>query len=413
MNSTPSRFPVLDGIRALSIIWLVAFHGVWFMGFFMPPAEFVRMLHAGGLATYLVMHGHLGVDLFFALSGFLITHVLLAGPPAGEGMLATFYRRRAFRILPIYVAVALIYAMTAGQNLGSLWANALFVNNYLPVANQAMAWTWSLAIEEQFYLFFPLIFLACRRSARGLLAVVVGLTVVALGIRAIVIFASAPWEAMPFHPMVDGPKFFAYFDTLYGRTHMRISGLFFGIIARLLLEDRAVHSWFETHRRQANAGLAIALGVLATVVLAKLGLEVAGQEVTLRSWSTFLDRPLFSAAAAYVMLYALVLPDSRSRLIRVLGHRMWKPWAEVSYAAFLLNPIVFGIFGMIYRNSLQSVTLRAFTTYFSLSVATTFALASVLFHGIESPIRRLGRGGPQGKRGGETGSLPSYNPTPS
>ncbi|WP_163551514.1 acyltransferase family protein [Candidatus Frankia alpina] len=164
------RNPALDGVRALAVLCVLVFHMDSLRG------------------------GYLGVDVFFVLSGFLITGQLLAEWDRTGGVsLARFYLRRAYRLLPAFwllalvglTAVVLLGIGTAGERsefLDSLAASALYVNNYFQVVRQSTGagWlgrTWSLSLEEQFYLLWPLVLVAlCRLPwlARRLPAVLLG-----------------------------------------------------------------------------------------------------------------------------------------------------------------------------------------------------------------------------------------------
>jgi peptidoglycan/LPS O-acetylase OafA/YrhL len=155
--SAPARIAGLDGVRGVAIALVVLFHMNW-------------------LAC-----GWIGVQLFFVLSGFLITRILLASRerPLGE-YLRTFYGRRALRIFPLYylyLAVALI-VIGAGWSAtvqGRLvfaqapWAASYLLNwdamraDYSP--SFFLSHFWSLAIEEQFYLIWPLLLFALPRRA--------------------------------------------------------------------------------------------------------------------------------------------------------------------------------------------------------------------------------------------------------
>jgi peptidoglycan/LPS O-acetylase OafA/YrhL len=148
----------LDGLRACAILGVVAWH---YLGAGDGP---------NSTAWHLFIVGRTGVDLFFVLSGYLITRILLnsRGSPTYFG---SFYRRRALRILPLYAVAVLIYL--AGRNLkggarvlfeGALpwWTYVLGIQNFWMASLQDygalwLAGTWSLAIEEQFYLLFPLV----------------------------------------------------------------------------------------------------------------------------------------------------------------------------------------------------------------------------------------------------------------
>ncbi|HVG26286.1 MAG TPA: acyltransferase, partial [Acidobacteriaceae bacterium] len=163
------HIPALDGVRGLALLGVVASHV--FPGTPQGPVTFaVRQAFAFG-AT--------GVDLFFALSGFLITGILLDSLP-DPGFFRKFYARRALRIFPLYYGVLAIYALGA-LLLGMRYSHelvslALYLQNTALVAPPMYAYPgpsalplahfWSLAIEEQFYLVWPLVVFSLRRSQR-------------------------------------------------------------------------------------------------------------------------------------------------------------------------------------------------------------------------------------------------------
>lgn len=150
------RLPSLDGWRALSILLVLGGHCVHTAGF--PP----RL----GTWAPALFDGYLGVRIFFVISGFLITWLLLAEHKRnGRVSLKRFYLRRALRILPVCFAylgvVALLQAFGGFHQGWREWAaNLTFFSNF----DDALPWTtghlWSLAIEEQFYLIWPLAFVA-------------------------------------------------------------------------------------------------------------------------------------------------------------------------------------------------------------------------------------------------------------
>jgi peptidoglycan/LPS O-acetylase OafA/YrhL len=149
--------PELDGVRAIAITSVMAFH-------------------AGYVRSY---GGYLGVDVFFVLSGFLITSLLVAEHDTKGGIsLSRFYSRRARRLLPalfIMLAAVAIYARiepwfeTIGVNRDVIGA-VMYIANWVSVAtyglahHNILAHTWSLSIEEQFYLVWPLILMLLLRT---------------------------------------------------------------------------------------------------------------------------------------------------------------------------------------------------------------------------------------------------------
>lgn len=158
---TPARLPPLDGFRGVAVLLVM----------------FTHLITAGRLVTphtplgRLLLSGFVGVDMFFVLSGFLITGVLLDAPR--EGFFRRFYARRALRIFPVYYGVLLAsLALFRARGGDSPWWYLLFASNLgitlhgraLHVVDTVnLAHFWSLAVEEQFYVVWPVVVYALLR----------------------------------------------------------------------------------------------------------------------------------------------------------------------------------------------------------------------------------------------------------
>jgi len=161
---TPQYRPDIDGLRAVAVLSVIAYHA----------------------GNTLLTGGFVGVDIFFVISGFLITTIIAREIEAGTFSIARFYERRFRRILPalivVMAATLLVGAVLLGpvtlMDLGkSAVATALFSSNILfflqsgyfdgPAELKPLLHTWSLAIEEQYYIFFPLLLLAISRWNSG------------------------------------------------------------------------------------------------------------------------------------------------------------------------------------------------------------------------------------------------------
>lgn len=192
----PRHIPALDGLRAFAVAAVIAYH-------------------AGGPVP-----GDLGVAFFFVLSGFLITHLLLEEHrTSGTVSLRQFYVRRTLRIFPAYQAfVAASWA--ADTVLGHPWPAALTAAAFGYWVNYFNAWThthtgtvahaWSLAVEEQFYLLWPLLFVTLVRRGRSALA-----TAVAALIVGVLVWRSWLYlHAAPHGAVVVYNRFDTRFDSL-------------------------------------------------------------------------------------------------------------------------------------------------------------------------------------------------------
>jgi peptidoglycan/LPS O-acetylase OafA/YrhL len=174
MNIGPScRLPSLDGLRAVSICMVVIGH---------CSGTVTALNHSASVVLAFLGLGRLGVSIFFVISGFLITTLLVREQHTMHSInLKDFYIRRAFRIFPGFYAywlVALGLTLLGYTHLShsDLISAAVYIWNYVPrhVCNWCLGHTWSLSVEEQFYLLWPLIlkFFGPKRGKWTALAVV-------------------------------------------------------------------------------------------------------------------------------------------------------------------------------------------------------------------------------------------------
>ncbi len=204
-DATPSPFhppsaahiPELDGLRGLAVLGVMIFHQTVMTPQTAFDAEWIR----------LAAHLNCGVDLFFVLSGFLITGILFDSR-AGTHFYRNFYARRSLRIVPLYYAVLFVAFVVIPMfphpklekwghihGLGQLWY-WLFLSNWSIALSREgfrhgmVDLSWTLAIEEQFYLSWPAV--VRNVSRRGLLRACVGLMVFSLLFRAALALAGAP-----------------------------------------------------------------------------------------------------------------------------------------------------------------------------------------------------------------------------
>ena len=179
-----SYIPQFDGLRGLSILAVFAAH-----------SEFLRALpHA-----HFLEYGRVGVDLFFVLSGFLITGILL-DTRTSPHYFRNFYARRALRIWPLYyIILTIIFVASSrlgnsfGRPTGQVWPYFYFyaqnLSSHLPIP-YGLGPTWSLAIEEQFYLTWPLLVFLLRK--RFLAITLVCAVLLSLTLRVIAFKSGAP-----------------------------------------------------------------------------------------------------------------------------------------------------------------------------------------------------------------------------
>lgn len=173
VSSPRPRIVELDGLRGIAIVAVIIFHYV--------NNQLVHSQYPIGQALYkIASFGWVGVDLFFVLSGFLIGSILVKEKKSAH-YFSTFYLRRLVRIIPNYYFFLIIYALLLFTKVGAqnsfiggntfipLWSYFFMVHNiYMGHVNnmgyEALSVTWSIGIEEQFYIFIPFIVYFIRRT---------------------------------------------------------------------------------------------------------------------------------------------------------------------------------------------------------------------------------------------------------
>lgn len=382
-----SHFLPVDGLRAFAILWVMLMHTAWFQTPLMTTDSAVAFLDD---TPRWIVAGHYGVDVFFVISGFLIGIILMREREArGAIDVKRFYARRFLRLMPAYVVSLAIYCLAIGVNCDTVWSNVLYVNNFVTVTRQAMPWAWSLAIEEQFYFGFPLflllIFYWLRRGRIGLLFFMLALGVL---VRGWIVYRWDIHAPVSLIPGADDRGLVAWADQLYMKPYTRYGALLCGVItATLYLQNRAAR-FFERHRPSATLGLALALVVIGLVVMAPVHVS----SVRWGFWESLLflsvDHYAIGVGVAYLLLYALYPAGTLSRGVgRFLSLRVWYPVAQLSYAAYLLHPIVLSqLYRVVASYDLPGVPQAAF---YVIGPGLSLIAASLLHVFVEKPFMNL------------------------
>ncbi|MGI9578782.1 MAG: acyltransferase family protein [Microthrixaceae bacterium] len=344
--------PALDGLRAISVAAVLLYHMdlEWIPG------------------------GFLGVEVFFVVSGFLITALLIEERHhEGAVSLRGFWTRRGRRLLPaLYVLLLVVPAVTllfykdaAGRLGGDVLAALFYVSNWWQIVlNESyfaqagrppvLRHLWSLAVEEQFYIVFPVFFVwlisrAGRNTTRNVL--------IALAI------ASAVWMAVLYVPYEDPSR-------VYYGTDTRLSGLLLGAVLALVWAP-----WRSKGKPSRAAGPALdAIGVAALLVIAWFFARV-------NEFDPFIYRGgfLMLDIVCIVLIAVLVHPSSRLPKLLALAPLVWI--GVRSYSIYLWHWPIF-----VFTRPELDVPLTGWPL-FCLRIGLTLIAAELSFRFIETPIR--------------------------
>jgi peptidoglycan/LPS O-acetylase OafA/YrhL len=368
------RIPELDGLRGLAILLVL----IWHFGCDANSAAghrwFFYLIDAGSLFWS-------GVDLFFVLSGFLIGGILLDARNSPNYFKA-FYTRRIFRIIPIYAGVVGVFylCMAAGvphRIAGSDWlfgptvpwyAYATFTQNIrYAIGEPNLAYwlgaTWSLAVEEQFYLLLP----------------------------AVIWFVSERW--LPYvlgSAILAAPILRLFLDLRYSHGMVasfslmpsRADALLLGVAAALLVRKRSMWESLKIHRQRLVLAWIVLLAGLPLFILFKEAepLKSFWMSTVGLSWLAFF----------YLGLLLLALIYSNGWLGGVLRNTWLKALGTISYGVYLLHWPVLGLTFMIFQHKKPWAETPGERGLVLLALALTIGLASLSWSIFEKPLLKIG-----------------------
>lgn len=366
----------LDGLRAFAVL-LVMFRHV--ARPFWSPETGLLPIGPWDLGIPM-MNGWMGVDLFFVLSGFLITHQILGRYRRYDGRIAfgEYIVRRALRIIPAYYAVLLIlvaglvpYYEVAPEHLGfRLGYHLLFLQDYLPQTIAPIF--WSLGVEEKYYLLAPLMLLLVlrveRRSTQYLL---VGSLILLPCLFRIFVLLHHPEP-------IDYVEYFVRFRSPF---HLCFDGLAMGTLCALVYRDRNRFAW--TSHRPARSSM-FWLGALPVAALL-----TAGPLLDRINLFDELILQTLLAAGFGLMLLALALGGGPTAWFRA---RWMRIVARLAYTLYLVHyPLIVclsGFFGEVRWYAALAPAVQ-FLLLLPIYLGASLVVAALLHFAVEKPFLLL------------------------
>ncbi len=357
------RIPALDGVRALASLMVVAYH-------FGP--HIIRT--ADSRFSFLLRfprHGVEGVDLFFVLSGFLISGILVK-ERSSPRYFSTFYWRRAFRILPLYclvlagysLAVLWLGARTAAygrlfENPLPLWTYWLYLQNFAMAFAGTygaiwMAGSWSLAIEDQFYCTLPLI---VRRVSDDVLMRIAGAGIL------IPIFLRALEQRTRFLPGMANAVLLP----------MRVDSLSAGIIVMLLLRN-----YRDILRNHAN------IFRFSGVLIGFVWFIFPSLPPAISVRMGFLNDTISAVAFGLLILNIQLRPQSL--MAKTLSTEPVRLLGNMAYSTYLFHPILLCVVFRCLRGVDPQLNTASDLPALALALGLTLVLSWLSWTGFEQPI---------------------------
>ncbi len=378
-QASTSRIPALDGVRGIAVLLVLVHHfsGIPAFDLGQPTGTYREWVRFASL-------GRVGVDLFFVLSGFLITSILYDAKGPATGFFKNFYARRALRIFPVYYVMLIFLlfvlpwlipgeeAASAKLRENQLWLWPYLINLQTNVHFESLIGTthlvghlWSLCVEEQFYLVWPLVVFSFER--RSLIAISGVLIVTA----AIVRFAIIGVGASGLHAVVFAPA--------------RMDALAVGAGIALLVRSQRGRAFLSAVAWPvAGAGL---IGLVALFIY-KDGSLLALDPTVVRVGPTML------AAFFGGLVATLVLAQPSSTLSRFFSWQPLRVLGKYSYALYVIHfPVIFILIRHTdFASEISSwagFQLAGMFAIASVASVITFALAVLSWRLLETPFLTL------------------------
>lgn len=369
------RIPALDGLRGIAILLVLLRHAVFGVSSVQGIESHSR------LAFLLLTAGQLswsGVDLFFVLSGFLIGGILLDARPSPR-YFQTFYIRRAYRILPLYfliIGLSLLphllvqFSPARAARMSPLplpwWSYATFTQNFWMAHRgvfgpSGIGITWSLAIEEQFYLTIPLLIRKVR--PRNLLIVL------------LTIIGCAPWLRVLLHSSMAYPGL-----ANYVLMPTRADALCLGVLAALLVRNPSFWNWLQSNRRFLwSAASFLFLGL---AYMTWQGYDALSFPMTTWGFSWL--------AAFYTCILLIAVSPSTHRARRILESRSLMQLGTLAYCSYLVHVAIMNALRHPLKVHFPQFPVAAWLVGGIVGIALSLAVAALSYKYFEKPLLRRG-----------------------
>ncbi len=352
------RFTGLDGLRAVAVVLVVSYH----------------LFPSLGLGA-----GYIGVDVFFVISGFLITSLLLRRSTRGLGGIADFWKRRARRLLPALALTVTVCATAAwvigGDVLARIGSQVLgaftFSYNWLAVltgtgyfqatAPELLRNFWSLAVEEQFYLVWPLLLPLVLLLPRGWPRAMIALAGAV---------ASATWMIVLLGQGADTTR-------LYFGTDTHAFGILFGVALAFLLERMPDWEWIRAATARWCGAVLGSAALLGLLVLAFFGTEER---------EALPGVLIVATALTGLLVVCAVVPDSPFGRALDVAPLRWV--GDRSYGLYLWHWPLLILVLVASQGTAPGTPVPVWAGLVTL--ALTVAFAALSYRLVEQPVRRLG-----------------------
>lgn len=404
LERSPTRkYKSLDGIRAISLMWIILGHTLNFWLFvgiqngaeFFPPQGFTASV---SFSIFIFGAGN-AVDTFFFLSAFLATLVMIRRLEKGASVpVLGSIIHRFLRLSPAYLFVIMTYT-ALGPYMGEgpfwfnmksgntepceryWWTNLLYINNFYPkvYADQCVPWTWYLANDMQFFIVGVIITVVFHKHFKLVTGVLFAMFCASLIITGFIV---ADNDVQSFS-LSDPSK---YQNDVYDKPYTRIPSYLIGMFVAFLFTKTSVRISGKLWTGLCMLGVFVCTFVPCYVFHGEFSPVLSGWNTTQNVLYLTLARPMWTTGVA--LLTYLCICDVGGVFDWFLSLALWDPLAKLSYSAYLVHPIIMRVFYFNRRN-LFFWSVWDYTTYFVANLFISYAVAMVVYCAVETPFAAL------------------------
>jgi len=393
------RWAFLDGYRAIGIFWVILGHCAIFTQAHFGMSRWADLVSHTPVYFQWVFNGDVAVDGFFMVSGFLMSNILMKNYQEHNTLnIKIFYISRFLRLTPAYFFALFIYITFTNTDGINIWPNFFYIQNFFNDYDAyLMPFTWSLAVEEQFYLLLPAYLIFVLIKTKHPFLHISALLAVSLLIRALVILNDEVFRNQSIKGIIFNEEHFAhYFVLLYDNLYTRFGAFIGGIAVAYAYRFRHAESvaFLKTHlaRYITVSAMLLALSLCFLPVLMH-GFE-------LPQWINIClnigRSTIVCLCASWLLFCGLFNSPLARRFNKSMSFKFFYPFGHLLYSMYLFHYIAvafvmrnmnynFKLFNIDYMANIEAWIFLA--AILSILCATLIAIFTYLF--IEAPIMNL------------------------
>lgn len=414
MNTSTANGPLacLNGLRVISMCWVIQGHTYEFILMVMKDALYMEHTLVGRFSFQAILNGTYSVDTFFFLSGLLVAYLSMRELSVkGKLNWIYYFVHRYWRLTPIYAFCMLFFTtlytlMFTGPFIWAAldpsgpiysaindchtywWSNLLYINNFYPdygSTTTCMGWAWYLANDMQFYVFLsPLVIILLHKNKKVGIAFCIFLIAACIGSRAFIAQYYGMNQNRDISKHKDDP--WGQNGPLYTKPYARWSVYIVGMLTGYLLQ--ATKCKIRLHYFYTLIGWVVSISMGLSVVYGLYHFNRTGTNMSQTGSIFYISfaRTLWSISLSWLVI---ACATGRGGWINaILSWKVWASLGRLTYAAYLVHPMVLVAFNLTYVAPIAFTDLMLVYVFIG-NVVLSYAAAYVVSMAVEAPMMQL------------------------